>query len=326
MLTYKDSGVDVFEARELVGDIAAIRQRTEAKHRLMQSFGQFSACMELSDYKNPVIATTCDGVGTKIKPLLMYDMPETAGCDLVAMNVNDILTSNALPLMFLDYIGIGKLDRPLIKRLIAGIADALEACECILAGGETAEMPDLVEEGMVELSGFCVGAAEKDELIDPATISGGEILLGLPSNGFHATGWSLIRRIIGLHEGEFSEEVIRELLTPTRIYFPEVASLRESQIRPKGMAHITGGGIRENLERVLGENGAVIRLQPWENEAAQKVLAHITTEEAIHTFNMGVGWIIVADPEDVNPIVDALPEAFILGDVTTDNTGIEVNL
>ncbi len=326
MLTYKNSGVDVDEARTIVGDIAALRKRTEAKHQLLQAFGQFSACYDLSSYRSPVIVTTCDGVGTKIKPLLEYDLLETAGRDLVAMSINDILTSNATPLMFLDYIGVGRLDRVRIGRIISGIADALEECECILAGGETAEMPDLVEAGMIELSGFCVGAAEKDELIDFASVSKGDAIIGLPSNGFHANGWSLLRNVMELNSGEFSEDEIRELLAPTRIYFPETSVLRQKRIRPKGMAHITGGGIRENLQRVLGQNGAKLRLLPWENESVQKVLAHTTTEEAMRTFNMGVGWIIVAGTPDVDLIIDALPEAFVLGEVTDRSEKIEVSL
>lgn len=326
MLTYKNSGVDVDEARKVVGDIAARRKRTEAKHQLLQAFGQFSACYDLSGYRSPVIVTTCDGIGSKIKPLLEYDLLGTAGRDLVAMSVNDILTSNAIPLMFLDYIGVSKLDRVRIGRIISGIAEALEQCECILAGGETAEMPDLVEDGMIELSGFCVGAAEKDELINSTSVSKGDAIIGLPANGFHANGWSLLRKIIELNSKEFSEDEMRELLAPTRIYFPETAVLRQKRIKPKGMAHITGGGICENLQRVLGQNGAKLRLLPWENEPVQKVLAHITAAEAIRTLNMGVGWIIVADPQDADLIIHALPEAFILGSVTNLNEKIEVSL
>ncbi|MEO0416714.1 MAG: AIR synthase related protein, partial [Verrucomicrobiota bacterium] len=194
--TYKASGVDIKEAAALVGDINQLRQRTEGGRQLMQAFGLFAATYDLSDYNEPVIMTGCDGVGTKLELLLEHDELEIAGKDLVAMNVNDILTTGGDPLMFLDYVGVGAIDKTKIKRLIAGMSEHLESCNCILAGGETAEMPGVVPDGMIELSGFCVGAGEKSELIDPTTVEVGDVLIGYPSDGFHANGWSLIRRIL----------------------------------------------------------------------------------------------------------------------------------
>jgi phosphoribosylaminoimidazole synthetase len=168
--TYKAAGVDIKEAAALVGDIGELRRRTEGKRSLMGAFGLFAATYDLSEYNEPVIMTGCDGVGTKLELLLEHDQLEIAGKDLVAMNVNDILTTGGDPLMFLDYVGIGALDKVKIKRLIAGMAEHLASCDCILAGGETAEMPGIVPDGIIELSGFCVGAAEKSELIDPTRI------------------------------------------------------------------------------------------------------------------------------------------------------------
>ena len=315
-LTYKNAGVDVNAARELVDEIAIIRRQTEAKRKLFQAFGQFSASYDLSDYQSPVILTTCDGVGTKIKLLLEYGMLKTAGQDLVAMNVNDILTANALPLMFLDYIGISKIDKPLISELITGISEALAGCDCILAGGETAEMPDLVEPDMLELSGFCVGAAEKGELLDPSTIQEGDFIVGYASDGFHANGWSLVRKIVEQNASSFSDEEIRKLLAPTRIYYRQVLQMRQQPFKVKGMAHITGGGLRENLERVLGDLGAHLILPKWENVEVQKVLSKITEEEAIHTFNMGIGWVAVIDQKDASRFIDLMPGAIPLGEVT----------
>ena len=186
-LTYKEAGVDIEKAAALVGDIGELRMRTEAKRQLFQSFGLFAAGFDLSSYSEPVIFTGCDGVGTKLKVLLERDELEIAGKDLVAMNVNDVLTAGADPIMFLDYVGVGKIDKTKIKRVIAGMVDHLEACGCILAGGETAEMPDMVEDDMIELSGFCIGAAEKKDLIDPSTVSVGDVVIGCASDSFPKT-------------------------------------------------------------------------------------------------------------------------------------------
>ncbi len=319
-LTYKNAGVDTEAARESVDDIAALRSRTETSRRLHQAFGLFAASFDLSGYRHPMILTACDGVGTKIMPLLDHDMPEVAGIDLVAMNVNDILTANAMPLLFLDYVGLGRIDRKRLNRLITGMADALEGCDCILAGGETAEMPDLVPDGQVELAGFCVGAAERAELLDPSTVRPGDTVLGIPSAGFHANGWSLIRKIWDRFPDTFSEEDRRALLAPTRIYYPEVAALRKAGLRPRAMAHITGGGIRENLQRVLGSCGASLSLPRWEAPAVEKVLQAVDPAEAVHAFNMGIGWMIITRPEEADACRDALPEARVLGAVTDSGT------
>ena len=179
-ITYKEAGVDIHAAAELVGDIGELRARTEKKRKLFGAFGLFAAGFDLSDYREPVIFTGCDGVGTKLELLLQHDLLETAGKDLVAMSVNDILTTGADPVMFLDYIGVGKLDKAKISRVIAGIVEWCEACDCILAGGETAEMPDLVADDMIELSGFGIGAAEKPDVVDPTTVTAGDVLVGLP--------------------------------------------------------------------------------------------------------------------------------------------------
>jgi phosphoribosylformylglycinamidine cyclo-ligase len=324
MLTYKTAGVDLDAAQSVVDDISTIRARTERPGSLFRGFGQFAACYDLSGYQRPVMVTTCDGIGTKMKPLIDYDMLEVAGRDLVAMCVNDILTANALPLVFLDYIGMAALQRPLIIGIIEGITKALEECDCILAGGETAEMPGMVEDGMIELSGFCVGAAEKEEIIDGSAIADGDILIGIPSDGFHANGWSLIRKIIDQRRNEFSDREIRELLVPTRIYFSEVAAMREAGLCPKGMAHITGGGIADNLQRVLGPRGATLHLQKWDNESVAKVIWGLDPAEAARTFNLGIGWIIVAPRETADAFIELLPGAVVLGKVCGESVDVKV--
>lgn len=313
--TYKGAGVDIEEAAALVGDIGELRRRTEAKRSLMQSFGLFAASYDLSDYREPVLVTGCDGVGTKIELLLEHDQLEIAGKDLVAMNVNDILTTGGDPLLFLDYIGIGAIDKTKIKRLIGGMAEHLASCDCILAGGETAEMPGIVPDGVIELSGFCVGAAEKSDLIDPGRIEVGDKLIGYPSDGFHANGWSLIRRILAAHPGLIADDEWIPFLAPTRLYHDVVAGLRERSIDIRAMAHITGGGLPENLERLLGEKGAAITIPRWNLGAVAKVLAFVEDAEAVKTFNMGWGWVVIVPAGEAEAAAGFHEGARIIGEV-----------
>jgi len=323
-LTYKEAGVDIEKAAALVGDIGELRMRTEAKRQLFQSFGLFAAGFDLGSYSEPVIFTGCDGVGTKLKVLLERDELEIAGKDLVAMNVNDVLTAGADPIMFLDYVGVGKIDKTKIKRVIAGMVDHLEACGCILAGGETAEMPDMVEDDMIELSGFCIGAAEKKDLIDPSTVSVGDVVIGCASDSFHANGWSLVRRVLDTQAIELSDDEWKELLAPTRLYHKECDALKAAGIKARAMAHITGGGFPENLERLLDGKGAQIKLPTWENSSAQKILHHIEDDEAIRTFNMGFGWVVLVSPEDAEAAINAMPCSQVLGEITDGSFHVEI--
>lgn len=323
--TYKGAGVDIEEAASLVGDIAELRRKTESSRKLMQSFGLFAATYDLSGYDEPVIMTGCDGVGTKLEVLLELDALEIAGKDLVAMNVNDILTTGGSPLLFLDYIGVGRIDKSKIKRLISGMTDYLESCDCILAGGETAEMPGVVPDGMIELSGFAVGAGEKRDLIDPNQIEPGDCCIGYPSDGFHANGWSLVRKILEAYPDQLSPEEKLDLLAPTRLYHDVVNLLREKEVALKGMAHITGGGIPENLQRLIEGKGASLSIPEWKGGPWEKVLEHIETSEAINTFNMGWGWIVVVSPEDVQKALSAHSGAAILGEVTSSD-GVDVEV
>ena len=301
--TYKESGVDIKAAAELVGDINDLRARTESGARkLHQAFGLFAAAYDLSDYKEPVIVTGCDGVGTKLEVLLEHDQLETAGKDLVAMSVNDILTTGGDALLFLDYVGVGNLEKEKVKRLIAGMSEYLADCNCILAGGETAEMPGIVPDGMIELAGFCIGAVEKPDLLDPAEIEIGDVVVGYASDGIHANGWSLVRRILAAHSEDFTKEDVVSLLAPTRLYHDVVAKVRNAGVRPRGMAHITGGGLPENLERLIPGRGADLEIPYWENGAVQKVLAHADDQDRFDTFNMGIGWCVVVSPDDVDKV------------------------
>jgi len=315
-LTYQESGVDTREAAALVGDIGQHVRRTQQKRKLFGAFGLFAATYDLSSYKEPVIVTGCDGVGTKLELLLEHDQVETAGKDLVAMSVNDILTTGGDALLFLDYIGIAKLDKERITRLIAGMADYLEDCGCILAGGETAEMPGMVPDGVIELAGFCIGACEKPDLIDPRTVAEGDVLIGFGSDGLHANGWSLVRRVLKENPGLFSAEEMIAMLAPTRLYHDVVADIRSAGVKPRAYAHITGGGLPENLERLFVGLGADLVIPRWENAPVRRLLEFVDAEDRFHTFNMGIGWVAIVAEEDVERVLGAGPGGTVLGRMT----------
>jgi len=314
-VTYQEAGVDTRAAAALVNEIKSDVARTQKQRQLYNSFGLFAAAFDLSEYRQPVIVTGCDGVGTKIELLLEYGMEREAGKDLIAMSVNDIITTGGDPLLFLDYIGIEKLHPERIKRLISGMCDYLEDCGCILAGGETAEMPGLVPPDVVELSGFCIGAVEKDELIQPDTAKLGDVLVGYKSDGFHANGWSLCRRILREHGAEFGDEEIRAMLAPTRLYHDVTNGLKSAGVRAKAFAHITGGGLPENLERLFRGMGADLTIPYWENEAVQKLLHHTDPEDRFNAFNMGIGWVAVVGPESVEAACAVGPGGIVLGEL-----------
>ena len=323
-ITYKEAGVDIHAAAELVGDIGELRQRTEKNRKLFGAFGLFAAGFDLSGYKEPVIFTGCDGVGTKLELLLEHDLLEIAGKDLVAMSINDIITTGADPIMFLDYVGVGKLDKSQISRVISGIVDWCEACDCILAGGETAEMPGLVGDDMIELSGFGIGAAEKSDVVDPTSITEEDVFIGYPSDGIHANGWSLVRKILSQYPDEFNDEDVVSLLAPTRLYHDVLSGYREMGIKPKAMAHITGGGLPENLERILGDLGGELKVPEWTLGSVQKILSHVEINEAFSTFNMGIGWVSVLDPNDVDSALKSYNGSVKLGEVSNDNLTVQL--
>ena len=326
-LTYKQSGVDTIEAQSFVSDISAHVKRTQKNRQLCNAFGLFAAAYDLSAYKEPVIVTGTDGVGTKTEVLFEMNMLETAGKDLVAMNVNDILTTGGDPLVFLDYLGISNLEteRPRITRLVAGMCDYLESCNCILAGGETAEMPGVVPENLVEMAGFSIGCVEKSQMIDPSKVEVGDVLIGYPSDGFHANGWSLVRRILAQNPDLLTEEELRSLLAPTRLYHDVVYDMRKLGITPKAYAHITGGGLPENLERFLGDKGADLEIPYWDNEPVQKVLKFVDAEDRFHTFNMGIGWVAIVKPEQVEAACTAGPGGTVIGTMR-EGKGIHVTV
>ncbi|MEI6676514.1 MAG: phosphoribosylformylglycinamidine cyclo-ligase [Verrucomicrobiota bacterium] len=324
-LTYQQAGVDTRKAAALVGDIGTHVRRTQQTRKLWGAFGLFAACYDLSVYREPVIMTGCDGVGTKLELLLEHDLLEIAGKDLVAMNVNDILTTGGDPLLFLDYIGIAALDEARITRLIAGMADYLEACNCILAGGETAEMPGIVPPGIIELSGFCIGCAEKSALVDPTTVAVGDVLIGYASDSIHANGWSLVRRVLRDHADEVTPAELSGWLQPTRLYHDVVGDLRSRGVKPKAMAHITGGGLPENLERLFRGMGADLTIPRWELPGIAKLLSHVDAQDCFHTFNMGIGWVAIVAEADVTAALQAGPGGTVIGRMVPQE-GVRVKL
>ena len=212
-----------------------------------------------------------------------------------------------------------------IKRLISGMCDYLEDCGCILAGGETAEMPGLVPADVVELSGFCIGAVEKENLIQPDTIKEGDVLVGYRSDGFHANGWSLCRRILAEHGSEFNEAEIQSMLAPTRLYHDVTNAFKDSGLRAKAFAHITGGGLPENLERLFRGLGADLTIPYWENEPVQKLLSHTDSEDRFNAFNMGIGWVAVVDPSDADTACASGPGGIVLGEMRSGD-GVKVTV
>jgi len=315
--TYKQAGVDIHEAASFVDDIGALVKRTQQKRKLANAFGLFAAGYDLSKYKQPVIFTGCDGVGTKLELLLKHDLLENAGKDLVAMNVNDVLTCGADPILFLDYVGINKIIKKQLTRIIAGMSEYLTSCNCILAGGETAEMPGAVLEGMVELSGFAIGACEKSDVLNPAEIKKGDVLIGWPSAGFHANGFSLVRRIIAREKIKLSKKDAAQLLTPTLLYHNVCWGLKKAKVKPAAMAHITGGGLVENLGRIFTKRGFGCHLKVpfWKNDVVQKILRHADPSDAWDTFNMGIGWVAIVDPKHAQKALKVGAGAVVLGEM-----------
>lgn len=309
MLTYKKAGVDIHEGERFVDLIAPLARETFRKEVLTE-IGSFSGLFKLDKerYKEPILVSGTDGVGTKLKVAFMADKHDTVGIDLVAMCVNDILTCGAEPLFFLDYIATGRLSPEKARLIVRGIVSGCKEAGCSLIGGETAEMPGFYQDGEYDLAGFAVGIVDKDRIINSRDIKEGDVLIGLSSSGLHSNGYSLVRKIFfeiekldtASYIPELKTTVAEELLKPTRIYVKAFNALKED-IRVKGMAHITGGGIPGNLSRILPEGiGANVKKGSWPSLpifGLIKDMGNVPEDEMKWTFNMGVGYIIVV-PED----------------------------
>ncbi|HEY9702116.1 MAG TPA: phosphoribosylformylglycinamidine cyclo-ligase, partial [Allocoleopsis sp.] len=308
-MDYKQAGVDVEAGREFV---QKIRQSVESTHRkeVLGGLGGFSGWFQIpKGYEEPILVSGTDGVGTKLKLANQLQRHDTVGIDLVAMCVNDVLTCGAEPLFFLDYLATGKLNQEQLADVVSGIAQGCREANCALLGGETAEMPGFYPGGEYDLAGFCVGIVEKSKILDGSQIKVGDRAIALASSGVHSNGFSLVRKIITdqgirlqdtpeLLEGKTLGEV---LLTPTKIYVKTILNALKSGLEIRGMSHITGGGLPENLPRCLGEGKAIkIKLNSWEIlPIFQWIQATgaVPTVDMYQTFNMGIGLVIIV-PEN----------------------------
>jgi phosphoribosylformylglycinamidine cyclo-ligase len=313
-LSYRDAGVDIDAGDRLVENIKPYAKCT-MRPEVLAGIGGFGALFEISrNYRNPVLVSGTDGVGTKLKLAFQLAKHDTVGIDLVAMSVNDILVQGAEPLFFLDYFACGKLDVDIATRVVKGIAAGCEQAGCALIGGETAEMPGMYPEGEYDLAGFAVGVVEKDQLITGLTIREGDAVIGLASSGPHSNGYSLIRKIIEKNNtnlsADFNGETLMDvIMAPTRVYVKPVLELMK-HVPVKGMAHITGGGLVENIPRVLPEGvAAVLQRGKWDMPPLFGWLqqhGNVTDSEMHRVFNCGIGMALITAPEHAEPAIKLL--------------------
>ncbi len=304
-LSYRDAGVDIDAGDALVDAIKPFAKRT-MREGVLGGIGGFGALFEIGrKYREPVLVSGTDGVGTKLRLAFELNRHDTVGIDLVAMSVNDILVQGAEPLFFLDYFACGKLDVATASRVVKGIAAGCEQAGCALIGGETAEMPGMYPEGEYDLAGFAVGAVEKSEIIDGRKIVPGDVVLGLASSGIHSNGYSLVRRIIEMVKPDLNADfdgrtLADALMAPTRIYVKPLLSLMAS-VEVKGMAHITGGGLAENIPRILQEHlTAVLKKEAWTMPPLFSWLqkhGNVASEEMHRVFNCGIGMAVIVSRE-----------------------------
>ena len=317
-LTYRDAGVDIDAGDALVDRIKPFAKRT-MRPEVMGAIGGFGALFELSKkYREPVLVSGTDGVGTKLRLAFELNRHDTIGQDLVAMSVNDILVQGAEPLFFLDYFACGKLNVDTAADVIKGVARGCELAGCALIGGETAEMPSMYPEGEYDLAGFAVGAVEKAEIIDGSQIAAGDVVLGLASSGAHSNGYSLIRKVIELSKADLAADfhgrsLADAVLAPTRIYVkPLLELMRQHKGIVHGMAHITGGGLTENVPRILGSQFAArIDSAKWEMPPLFRWLqqaGNITADEMHRVFNCGIGMVLIVAADNADAATDILAE------------------
>lgn len=314
-ISYKDAGVDIDAGNALVEAIKPVAKATR-RPEVSASLGGFGALFELpmDKYKNPLLVSGTDGVGTKLRLAIESGKHDQVGIDLVAMCVNDLIVQGAEPLFFLDYYATGKLDINVAKDVVTGIGDGCLQSGCALIGGETAEMPGMYPDGDYDLAGFCVGIVEKADLIDGTQVKAGDVLLGLASSGPHSNGYSLIRKIIEVSGVDLQSDcdgqpLIDALMAPTRIYVKSILDLM-TKIDIHAISHITGGGLLENLPRVMPENTlAKIDTNNWNRPVVFDWIqqaGNVEFHEMHRTLNCGIGMVVVVDSADKQTAVDAL--------------------
>ncbi len=333
MNEYQKSGVNVQAGYESVRLIKNHVAKTKIPG-VISELGSFAGAFEISkNYKNPVLISGTDGVGTKLKIAFSLNKHNTVGIDCVAMCVNDILCSKAKPVFFLDYLALGKNYPDLVAEIVSGVCEGCIQSECALIGGETAEMPGFYQDKEYDIAGFAVGIAERDELINISDVKSGDVIIALPSSGVHSNGFSLIRKIFPEKDfnnyiQEFSKTLGEELLTPTKIYVKEVLKIKNLV---KSMAHITGGGFHENIPRCLPENLiAKIQLSKIKIPPIFKLIqnkGNIDFSEMFHVFNMGVGMVLISSPENSNEILKNIHDSYLIGEIsngTLQNGGVSL--
>ena len=324
--TYKDAGVDTTEGARAVDAIKACVATTKRPEVIggLGGFGGLFSAAKLKEMADPVLVSGTDGVGTKLRLAQLFDRHETVGIDLVAMCVNDLLASGAEPLFFLDYIAIGHIEAEHVAQIVGGIAEGCRQAGCALVGGEMAEHPGVMAKDDYDLAGFCVGVVDRPKMILPEMVQEGDAILGIASSGLHSNGYSLARRVLIDESADLTqytapqdrfggESLVDAMLKPTRIYVKPILGLLEAGLPVHGVAHITGGGITENLNRVLPENlDAEVEWGIWDVppvvQAAVEA-ANLSDTEAYRTFNMGVGMCVVCDPDAVDDIAESLTAA-----------------
>jgi len=334
MLTYKKAGVDIKKANIFKDQIASL-VRKSASPQVLKDIGAFGSFFGFPKerYKNPVLVSSCDGVGTKLKIAVLVNRHDTVGIDAVAMNVNDILSTGAKPLFFLDYIAYSKLNSDILLNIVKGLNNGCIQAGCSLIGGETAQMPGMYNQGEYDLAGFCVGVVERDRILDGSQVELGDTLVGIESNGLHSNGFSLVRKVFSKNE---LRRYASELLKPTRIYVKPVLSLLNAKnysLNPiKGIAHITGGAFYNKVSRVLPVNlNAEIRKGSWETPKIFKLIQNkgkIPEEEMYHTFNMGIGMVLFVRSKAEEQTKSALSrfnlKSWIIGRITKGKKQVNI--
>lgn len=336
-ITYKDAGVNIEAGYESVERIKKHVKKTFSKN-VISDLGGFGGLFALpSGYNNPVLVSGTDGVGTKLVISQKMDKHDTIGIDCVAMCVNDIICQGAKPLFFLDYIACGKNNPERIEQIVAGVAEGCLQSEASLIGGETAEMPDMYAEDEYDIAGFATGIVDREKIITGQNIEEGDVVLGIPSSGIHSNGFSLVRKLFFNHNQfslnqyiqEFGATLGETLLTPTKIYYHSAfKAITENNI--KGISHITGGGFYENIPRIIPQGltaniykGRIPKLPVF--EMMQK-LGNLEDDDMYNTFNMGIGFVMVVSPEEVDAVVDSIKEGkeepIILGEVSKGEQGV----
>lgn len=326
---YKASGVDIEAGYEAVNRMKSHVQSTMRKE-VLGGLGGFGAAFDLSqlNMKKPVLVSGTDGVGTKLKLAIDHNKHDTIGIDAVAMCVNDILTTGAEPLYFLDYIATNKVNPEIIEDIVSGVSQGCKETNCALIGGETAEMGEMYHEGEYDIAGFCVGAVEKDKYIDGSNVSEGDIIIGITSSGIHSNGYSLVRSLItksGVNlNDQFNEEktYLDAFMEPTKLYVKSVLSVLE-KVNVKGMSHITGGGFIENIPRAIpNDKDAVIDVTSYKVPAIFNWLqdnGQIEHDEMYNVFNMGIGFVLIVDKnqqeETLNILKNNNEEAYVIGEI-----------